>query len=142
VIDDPRRCDFRPARDLPKCPEGTDNSSCVTSGQIGALEKIYGDVMSQGERIFPGWPVGAEFADANGRSGWGQWLVHDGGPTTLVVFAGSFLHYMAFPEKGSKTDLANFDFDKDPARMAWIHEALDATDPDLSALLYRNTAES
>jgi Tannase and feruloyl esterase len=137
VIDDPRRCDFRPARDLPKCAEGADTSSCFTSGQIGALEKIYGNVTSRGKRFFPGWPVGAEIAGPNGRSGWDPWIVHDGGPTTEVVFAGSFLRYMAFPERDSKTDLGSFDFDKDPARMSWIHEALDATDPDLSGLQKR-----
>jgi hypothetical protein len=62
LIEDPRRCDFRPARDLPKCAEGPDNSDCFAAGQISALEKIYGDVMSQGKRIFPGWPISSEVA--------------------------------------------------------------------------------
>lgn len=48
LIDDPRRCDFRPSRDLPKCAEGGENSACFTAAQIGTLEKIYGDVMSRG----------------------------------------------------------------------------------------------
>lgn len=69
LIDDPRRCDFRPARDLPKCVEGAENADCFTAAQISALEKIYGDVTSQGKRIFSGWPVGAEVAGPNGRSG-------------------------------------------------------------------------
>jgi feruloyl esterase len=39
LIDDPRRCDFRPSRDLPKCEDGSDNSGCFTPAQIGTLEK-------------------------------------------------------------------------------------------------------
>src|SRR5580658_5508066 len=61
LIDDPRRCDFKPARDLPRCEgpkEGTkDAATCFTGAEISALERIYGDVVSQGKRVFPGWPV-------------------------------------------------------------------------------------
>src|SRR5438270_11279857 len=39
---------------------------------------------------------------------------------------------MPFPETDPKYDLARFDFDKDPARIVWIHQVLDATDPNLS----------
>ncbi|MGH9835872.1 MAG: tannase/feruloyl esterase family alpha/beta hydrolase, partial [Blastocatellia bacterium] len=133
LIDDPRRCGFQPSRDLPKCAEGADNADCFTAAQIGALEKIYGDVMSQGKRIFPGWPVGAEVAGPNGRSGWDNWIIHEKGqPTISVNFSQSFFRYMAFPEKNPQYDLASFDFEKDPARLEWIHNVLDATDPDLS----------
>ncbi len=133
LIDDPRRCDFRPSRDLQKCVEGEDKSDCFTSPQIGALEKIYGNVMSQGKRIFPGWPPGAEVAGPNGRSGWDNWIINEKNqPTISVSFAETFFRYMAFPEKNPKYDLASFDFEKDLARLEWIHEVLDATDPDLS----------
>ncbi len=133
LIDDPRRCGFQPSRDLPKCAEGADNVDCFTAAQIGALEKIYGDVMSQGKRIFPGWPVGAEIAGPNGRSGWDNWIINEKGqPTISVNFARSFFGYMAFPEKNPQYDLARFDFEKDPARLEWIRSVLDATDPDLS----------
>jgi hypothetical protein len=70
LIDDPRRCDFKPARDLPRCPEGNDQPDCFLPTQISALERIYGDVISNGKRFFPGWPVGAEIAGPDGRSGW------------------------------------------------------------------------
>ncbi len=133
LIDDPRRCDFRPSRDLPKCPEGADDAGCFTGAQIGTLEKIYGDVMSRGQRIFPGWPVGAEIAGSNGRSGWDNWIVRqDGRQTTWASFSETFFRYMAFPEKNPNYDLASFDVDKDPVRLEWIHSVLDATDPDLT----------
>ena len=138
VIDDPRRCDFRPSRDLPKCAEGADKPDCFTAGQITALEKIYGDIMSQGKRLVRGWPVGGEVADAKGRRGWKDWIIRDEGPSVGVQFAESFYRYMAFPEKNPDYKLSDFDFEKDPARLQWIHEVLDATNPDLSGLKARH----
>ena len=58
LIDDPRRCDFKPARDLPHCAAGADQADCFTADQIKALDRIYGDVISQGKRFFPGMAGG------------------------------------------------------------------------------------
>src|ERR1035437_5063238 len=107
LIDDPRRCGFQPSRDLPKCDAG-DQPGCFTGGQIGAIEKIYGDVVSQGKRIFPGWPVGAEIAGPNGRSGWDPWFVSDAGPTTDVAFSEAFFRYLAFGKPDPTWDLSQF----------------------------------
>jgi len=131
LIDDPRRCGFQPSRDLPKCDAG-DQPGCFTAGQIAALEKIYGDVVSQGKRIFPGWPVGAEIAGPNGRSGWDPWFVNDAGPTTQVAFGETFFRYLAFSKPDPTYDLSQFNLDRDPPRLEAIHQILDATDPDLS----------
>ena len=133
LIDDPRRCGFQPSRDLPRCAEGVDDATCFTPAQIGTLETVYGDVMSNGKRIFPGWPVSAEVTGPNGRSGWDNWIVRqDGRQTTWGSFGETFFRYMAFPEKDPKYELTSFNFDKDPARLEWIHGVLDATDPDLT----------
>ncbi len=132
LIDDPRRCGFSPARDLPKCAGETEAPDCFTSKQIQALEKIYGDVMSQGKRIFPGMPVGAEIADAGGVSGWNGVVRREGTGTGSVAFAESVLRYIAFPEKNLNYQLSSFDFDRDPPRLAWMSSLLDATDPDLA----------
>ncbi|MBS1826074.1 MAG: tannase/feruloyl esterase family alpha/beta hydrolase [Acidobacteria bacterium] len=138
LIDDPRRCGFTPSRDLPKCPNGADNNDCFTAPQIATLEKVYGDVTGNGKRIFPGWPVGAEIAGPNGRSGWDRWIVNeDSSKTISVAFAESFFSYLAFPEKNPNYKLTAFNFDKDPPRLEWIHSVLDATDPDLSAFRAR-----
>ena len=131
LIDDPRRCGFQPSRDLPKC-DGADQPGCFTAGQIAALEKIYGDVVSQGKRIFPGWPVGAEIAGPNGRSGWDPWIVSDAGPTTDTAFSETFFRYLAFGKPDPTYDLSQFNLDRDPPRLEAIHQILDATDPDLS----------
>ena len=53
LIDDPRRCDFKLARDLPLCVVGSEETDCFTANQIAALERIYGDVISDGKRFSP-----------------------------------------------------------------------------------------
>ncbi|PYM13572.1 MAG: tannase/feruloyl esterase family alpha/beta hydrolase, partial [Candidatus Rokuibacteriota bacterium] len=35
--DDPRRCDFDPARDLPACASGADRADCFTRDQVATL---------------------------------------------------------------------------------------------------------
>lgn len=139
LIDDPRRCNFQAARDLPRCASGEDNVNCFTDRQIAVLEKIYGDIKSQGKRIFPGWPVGAEIAGANGRSGWDQWIVRETSEKTIAyLFAESFFRYMAFSRKEQGIELSAFDVEKDPQRLDWIHTVLDATSPDLVKFRDRN----
>jgi feruloyl esterase len=134
LIDDPRRCDFQPSRDLPRCAEGSTDTACFTEAQIGTLEKIYGDIKSQGRRIFPGWPVGSEIAGADGRSGWDQWIVRESPEKTIAyTFAESFFRHMAFPRKEQGMDLLEFDVEKDAPRLDWIRHILDATNPDLTA---------
>ncbi len=60
LIDDPRRCNFDPSRDVPKCA-GADSADCFTAPQIEALGKIYGGPHdSKGKRLFPGEAVGSE----------------------------------------------------------------------------------
>jgi feruloyl esterase len=140
LIDDPRRCDFQPSRDLRRCTAGGEDAKCFTEAQIGTLEKIYGEIKSKGKRIFPGWPVGAEIAGANGRSGWDQWIVREGPEKTIAYsFAESFFRYMAFPRKEQGIELHAFDLEKDAPRLDWIHNILDATNPDLSAFRDRKS---
>jgi Tannase and feruloyl esterase len=137
VIDDPRRCDFQPARDLPRCEAGADRPDCFTPAQIGTLDKLYGEVTSAGKRIFPAWPVSGEIAGQNGRSGWDPWIIHDGAPTTSTNFAVDFFRYMAFGKPDPQYDIYQFDPDKDPARLESIHQILDATDTDLTRFQQR-----
>ena len=138
LIDDPRRCDFKPSRDLPRCADGISGDDCFTAGEITSLEAFYADVNVQGQRVFPGWPVGAEIPGPNGRSGWDNWIVSERGqPTTGFVFAETFFRYLAFPEKDPKLDWVSLDLEKTLPRLEWIHQVLDATDSDLSAFQKR-----
>ena len=137
LIDDPRRCGFDPARDLPQCEPGADTAECFTAGQIASLQTIYSDVMVNGSRYFPGWPVGSEATLPNGRSGWEGWFINSSGPSTQVAFATAFFRYLAFAKPDPEYDLARFAVDRDMPRLGAIHEILDATDPDLSRFRQR-----
>src|SRR3984885_398696 len=128
LIDDPRRCDFKPARDLPRCGEGADQPDCFTASQIAAVERIHSDVTSQGMRFFPGFPVGAEVAGPNGPGAW-------------TSFGQNFLRFMTplgkTPDSDPNQLFSRFDIDKDPARLEELRLILDATDTDLSAFKRR-----
>jgi feruloyl esterase len=140
IIDDPRRCDFHAEKDLPRCAEGAEGADCFRSGEIAAIDRVYSDVISQGKRIFPGWPVGSEIAPDNGRSGWvGEELnTADGHPGAWTFYAGGFLGDLAFPEKDPASTIAGFDVNRDPQRVGWLRDIMDATDPDLSAFRRHN----
>ena len=139
LIADPLRCDFRPARDLPRCEGATDGPDCFTTGQITALERFYNDVTRQGKRIFPGWPVGAEVAGPNGQSGWlGQYIDTANGQSAWNGYASGFVRYILGPGTplASLTEgdaIQKFDLNKDYENLAFARQVLDATNPDLSA---------
>ena len=129
LIDDPRRCDFQPARDLPKC-DGAETPACFTAPQIGALGKIYGGVRnSKGKVLFPGEPVGSE-------SVWAENLV---GPSKLVLpRAESQMKFYALdPPPGPAWSYTMFNFDKDPARTARAAKDVNPLNPDLAPLKKR-----
>jgi feruloyl esterase len=68
LIDDPRKCDFKPSTLLCK---GAETASCLTQPQVMALEKLYaGARSSNGEQIYPGYMPGGQA----GLSGWGLWI--------------------------------------------------------------------
>ena len=74
LIDDPRRCDFDPVRDVPLCSSGTDGSDCLTREQAEAVAKVYQGPVSNGKPVFPGYEPGSEsvmplFGGGTG-SGW------------------------------------------------------------------------
>lgn len=137
LIDDPRRCAFDPLIDLPECHGGgTAQDECYTQEEIGALATVYEDVVVDGERLAPSFPVGSEaFLDPSGVGdtflpGWYLWRVGTEKPL-FEAFTETFLRYMAFQRPDPGIDMFTFDFEADPTRMEWLRPILDATDPDL-----------
>jgi pimeloyl-ACP methyl ester carboxylesterase len=142
LIDDPRRCAFDPARDLPKCAADTDGPACFTGAQIEALKKIYGGVRdSKGKLIFPGQPLGAEVlapATPAGelRSGW-QGIIAGSSHASLAR-AESYMRYLFLdPAPGPTWNFKMYDFDADPPKMAAPAAIVDAANPDLRPLKQR-----
>ena len=119
MIADPRRCDFRPARDLPVCT-GSENAECFSSAQVKTLETIYGDLVLNGKTVAPGWPVGAEITGPNGTSGWDGWIVRENGMGQAAQYAESALQYMIFDKPDTAYKITQFNLERDAARFDWV----------------------
>jgi hypothetical protein len=136
VIDDPRRCPFKPF-DLPQCADDADGPACFTSAQIRTLEAIYGGVKRNGVELAPGWPPGAEIVvprpNGGSASGWVPWFVAGASARPVeVLFGDTFFKYMAFGRPNPSYDWMTFNVDSDVDKLQWTRSVLDATDPDLS----------
>ena len=121
VVENPMKCSFDPAKDLPRCA-GADAAGCFTDAQIEALKKIYDGVRdSHGTLLFPGMPAGG-----------------NGGVAQGFGLSKSFMQFMAFyPPAGPNWDYRTFNVDKDWARLTPIRLRIDATITDLSAVRAR-----
>lgn len=83
VLNDPRKCSFKPESMLCKNDDAND---CLTEPQIVALKKIYqGPRDASGKQIFPGFLPGGE----EGPNGWFAWIT---GPEKGKSAIGAFTH--------------------------------------------------
>lgn len=137
LIEDPRRCAFDPAAHLPKCTDG-ESPECFTAGEISLLQQLYSDQFVGGQRVFPGWPVGIETLDANGRVGWNNWLVRENAPPIFEMFSEAFFRYLAFPKKDPDLRAGQVDLAAVYSQLSSIRQTLNATDTDLSAFRDRD----
>jgi hypothetical protein len=136
LITDPRRCDFKPSRDLPHC-SSAGGADCFTDGEIRTLETVYSDVVLNGKRVAAGWPVGPEIAGPNGVSGWNGWLVRENGLSQSATYAEAAIRYMVFPKPDPTYDMARFNLERDAHLFDEIGKVMNATDPDLSRFRQR-----
>ncbi|KZT62776.1 tannase and feruloyl esterase [Calocera cornea HHB12733] len=68
LLNDPRRCFFRP--EVLACRPGQNTSTCLSSGQIGAIQKLYADYYeTNGTYIFGRLEPGGELAYETGLLG-------------------------------------------------------------------------
>ncbi|HEY8518462.1 MAG TPA: tannase/feruloyl esterase family alpha/beta hydrolase [Gammaproteobacteria bacterium] len=157
LIDDPRQCDFDPARDLAghMCPSDVNADDCFTRRQVETIAAIYrGPHDSKGERIFKGMDLGSEW-------NWDRTLVaHEGNrmlPAKLIYGLDhvNFLFYEKSPgvpmpdpvdvkQKPDKSanppEFAWWEFDIDDVTAGagdFMMSITDATNPDLSRFLSR-----
>jgi Tannase and feruloyl esterase len=136
LIADPRKCNFDPLKDLPRCANDQAGKDCFTTAQLQGLKKVYdGPRNSKGVQLYPGQPLGAE-AVVNGRSAWQGSIGGDGGMG--VLFGETGMRFFAFePQRGKTWSWKQFDFDKDPPLMKAYSQMIDATNPDLSRIKKR-----
>jgi hypothetical protein len=139
LIDDPRKCDFNPARDVPACRAGADGPDCLTAAQAEAVAKVYAGPVSNGKPFFPGYMPGSEavtaglFGGGTG-SGWLNVIVStqpDGKPADFNLAEGTIRYLVPKPPKPDY-DYRTFDFDRDIHMLDGWSKLADAKNPDLS----------
>jgi Tannase and feruloyl esterase len=139
LIDDPRKCNFDPARDVPACSAGSDSAECLTPAQAAAITKVYSGPWSNGKPFFPGYMPGSEAVVSSlfGGGAGSAWLnvivttQPDRKPADFNLGEGT-IQYLAPKPPKPDYDYKTFDYDRDiPLLDAWSKLA-DAKNPDLS----------
>jgi feruloyl esterase len=142
LIDDPRRCDFNPVRDVPACSAGADASAdCLTPGQADAIAKVYSGPVSNGKPFFPGFMPGSEavmptFGGGVG-SGWLNVIVpNPNGPPNAKPadfnLAENTMRYLVQTPPKPDWDYTTFNYDTDTKMVEAWSKLADAKNPDLS----------
>jgi feruloyl esterase len=139
LIDDPRKCDFEPARDVPACSAGADGSDCFTPAQAAAVARVYSGPMSNGKPFFPGFMPGSEavttglFGGGTG-SGWLNVIVpaQPGAKPADFNLAENTMRYLVHKPPQPNYDYKTFDFDRDIRLLDNWSKQADAKNPDLS----------
>jgi Tannase and feruloyl esterase len=103
VLNDPRKCNFKPETML--CKNG-DANDCLTQPQIVALKKIYeGPHDPSGKKIFPGFLPGAE----EGQGGWPGWIVGpEKGKSLIAAFTYGYFANMVYEKPDWSFGKADF----------------------------------
>lgn len=150
IINDPTVCDF----DVASLSCGDRQSKeCLTNEQVRAAENVYGDVVVNGKRLFPGYPVGAEAYPG----GWARWLtggvsLGDVGefqegvaadspfpepetPNAHWAFGNGVMKYLVFNDPD--WDYTTYDFEDFEEVTAAAAQTLNATSSDLDAFRAR-----
>ncbi|HUK34838.1 MAG TPA: tannase/feruloyl esterase family alpha/beta hydrolase [Vicinamibacterales bacterium] len=124
LIDDPRKCDFDPARDVPE----------LTHAEAAALKKVYGGVVSNGKPFFPGFMIASENND-----GWANLIVpgQRGGNPADFSLADATMKYLVFNPPKPDWNYQTFDFDRDVTLVDRWGQLANAKNPDLSAFRKR-----
>ncbi len=133
LLEDPRKCRFDPA--ALRCGSGAASAPanrCLTSGQIDAVDRIYGGVVdpTNGRRIAPGLERGSEL-------GWAAWAT----PGDALPLPITDYQWLVFAD--STWDWRSFDLANPRDHTVWaaadrrLTPILSAIDPDLRAFRTR-----
>jgi feruloyl esterase len=138
LIDDPRKCSFDPARDVPACQAGADTPECLTPAQASALKKVYSGPVSNGKSFFPGFMVGSEAINAgpNGvvATGWANAIVaaQPGGKPADFNLAEGVYRYLVLDPPQPEYDTMTLDYNHAAKTVERWSKLADAKDADLS----------
>jgi feruloyl esterase len=138
LINDPRKCSFDPARDVPACNQGGDAPDCLTPAQAATVKKIYSGPVSNGKALFPGFMLSSEAVNTspNGTvaSGWVGAIVpaQPGAKPADFSLAEGVMRYLILDPPQPEYDTLKFDFDRDAKIVERWSKLADAKDADLS----------
>ncbi len=111
---------------------GQSGSSCLTAAEVGVVRRIHnGTTNSAGVRLHRGMPRGSElkwapvFVDHDGRPG-----AYLGGPGGIGNVSYNYMSFFYPPGPGYSG--LDFDYDRDPPRLALTEYLWNAENPDLS----------
>ncbi len=127
IIQNPLACNFKPS-DI-ACKRGEALGNCLTNEEAAVVAKIYqGPVTSKGILLHRGQAKGSEL-------NWTAFLGDNGNPGAAYDPIDSTLHHLAFlPSPGPTYRVQQFDFDRDPPRLASNDAFFNHTNPDLGRL--------
>jgi feruloyl esterase len=138
LIDDPRKCSFDPARDVPACSAGADGPDCLTPAQASAIAKIYSGPVSNGKSYFPGFMPGSEQLvpgqGGNVASSWSGSII-PAQPTAKPAdfnLAEGIMKYLVLDPPQPEYDTMKFDYDKAASTVSRWSKLADAKDADIS----------
>ena len=130
ILQDPQACGWKP--EALRCRGDDAGASCLTEPEIGALKKLYaGAHDSKGRKLYAGGlPLGSEHD-------WATQLVADKGQTPGYLFDNGFIaelmRNLAFDDAlPHDYPVVQFDFDRDPPRLATMEALYNAQNPDLT----------
>lgn len=133
-IDDPRKCDFSPQRDVPACTMSRNDDSCLTPAQADAIAKVYAGPQAGGKKLFHGFMPGSEAVTAgSAQSAWMGMIV----PTSPTAKPADFnlaentLRFLMHKPPQPDYDYMDFDFEKDVALLEPWGAVVNARNPDL-----------
>jgi hypothetical protein len=144
LIDDPRKCEFNPASDVPACSAGTDSADCLTPAQAAAIAKVYTGPVSNGKPFFPGFSLGSEavmpnFFGGGTSSGWMNMIASEQPNSKPADFglAENTMRYLVHKPPKPDYDYKTFDYDRDIKLLEDWGKLADAKNPDLSGFRKR-----
>jgi feruloyl esterase len=123
VLQNPQACNWDPGAIA--CKTGERGAACLDAGEVAVVRKIYsGATNSRGEKLYFGMPRGSE----------DQWamLINIGDPPGSGAIGASMLRYGSFYDfPGATYSVMDFDYDRDPPRLALMERLYNVQNPDL-----------
>jgi feruloyl esterase len=125
-VQDGAACRIDPA--ALQCPAGSTDAACLSAPQVQALAAVMAGPRNRRGALYFGWPWDPGIADAGWRA-WTLGTAQQGAPNArhVTLMAGALGHEFVTPPDPALGTL-NFDFDRDPARMAAFHAVYDTAD--------------